>query len=398
MKFLVPSSPIIKAWSWPSLLARVNTALWNCHDDWHIKTPHCIGYWEWIEISGSALKRLQQRWLSERCLLHPSTPYCSRVRVCILSTGVLQMNCWPELPCPTCLRWLLLKKSLKISQCNIPRRGVTSVSLPKLSSHCNIRPRCEMSIWWLPGFNCAGADRVLGSGSAETSLLPTTTVTKHHSMQCLSGDPQHEPHSQSQRLSDTHLRILWITSALRFCLFTKAGLSPVHNNKKKFAEGVYQLTQHWPKSWSLPLWLLCTAFVPSCTSHCFTPIALPQHGWALEQKTKIREIPCSVLPLPHSVGMPMITGDRLLNLHLLSPAFVQHLSSTGKMQEGIWKVGTNPPIFSQILRSPPFSSSLSPGEGYLSPELQQLAAHSQINCSSSLPYYYSYSFPHPSRQ
>lgn len=163
---------------------------------------------------------------------HPSTPYCPRVQVCIISTDVLQMNCWPDLPCPTCLWWLLLKKSIKISQCNMPRRGVTSGSLPKLPSHCNTRPRCEMSIWWFPGFNYAGADRVLGSGSAETSLLPTTSVTKHHSTQCLSGDPQHEAHAQSQRLSDTHLRIPCIASALRFCLITRAGLSPVHNNKE----------------------------------------------------------------------------------------------------------------------------------------------------------------------
>lgn len=146
---------------------------------------------------------------------HPPTPDFPRVQVCILSSGVLQINCWPELPCPTCLWWLLLKKSLKISQYNIPRRDVTSASLPKLPSHCNTRPKCELSIWWFPGFNYAGADCVLGwlalqkQPSCPPPLSPNTTpcsvwMVIHGGWSSLS----------KPGLSDTHLRILFIA----FCI------------------------------------------------------------------------------------------------------------------------------------------------------------------------------------
>lgn len=162
---------------------------------------------------------------------HSSTSDCPRMQVFTLSIGVLQINCCPELPCPTCLWWLLLKKSLKIPQHNIPGRDVTSTSLPKLPSHCNTGPRCKLSIWWFPGFNYAKVDRVLGwlalqkQSSCPPPLSPNTTL------RCLSGDPQGEAHYQSWELSDTHLRILCIVSALRCCLTTRSGVPSVHNYK-----------------------------------------------------------------------------------------------------------------------------------------------------------------------
>lgn len=140
---------------------------------------------------------------------------------CILSTGVLQTYCWPDLPCPTCLWWLLLKKSLKISQCNIPRRDVTSVSLPKLPSCCNTRPRCELSIWWLPEFNHAGADHVLG-----WLTLQKQPSCHHHCYQTplLSGSERWSMAWSSLSKPGVpwhHLRILCIASALRCSLIKR---------------------------------------------------------------------------------------------------------------------------------------------------------------------------------